>query len=172
METKKLLILLTRFPDRGSRLLRFLIGADYTHASIGLEEDRNTFYSFLCKGFAVEKVTRYARMHLADQPCKLYEVDVPAEAYEQVRFILQLFLKNRKALHYSRFGVAMCALHIPFKRRYRYFCSQFVAEILHHSRAVYLEKNSALYLPDDFQALSGSALCFEGDLGTLCGSLG
>lgn len=171
MKTKKLLILLTCFPDCGSRLLRLLTGAEFTHASIGLEEDRDTFYSFICKGFAVEKMTRYARMHVKHQPCRLYELDVPCSVYEQVRRLLQLFRDNRQTLRYSHLGVAACVLHIPFRRRYRYFCSQFVADILKHSRALRLSKDSALYLPDDLKALPGASLCFEGSLGTLGNSL-
>ena len=58
---RKISILLTRFPDNGSRAVSMLTRFYYTHASIGLDEDMNTFYSFVTKGFLVEKVTRYIR---------------------------------------------------------------------------------------------------------------
>ena len=50
---RKLFILLTRFPNNSSVFLEFVTGFHYTHASIGLEEDRNIFYSFVLKGFIV-----------------------------------------------------------------------------------------------------------------------
>ena len=59
MKKRKIFILLTKFYDTGSKLLRFATGTYYTHASIGLEEDMNTFYSFVLKGFIEEKITRY-----------------------------------------------------------------------------------------------------------------
>lgn len=59
--SKKVFVLLTQFPDLGSKALRFFPGAYYSHASIGLEEDRNIFCSFVYKGFIVEVITRYLR---------------------------------------------------------------------------------------------------------------
>lgn len=54
-EKKKIYILLTRFPDNDSKTIEFLTNSFYTHASIGLEDDLNTFYSFVTKGFMIEK---------------------------------------------------------------------------------------------------------------------
>lgn len=53
--TRKVYVLLTRFPDNGSKTIGFYTNFYYTHASIGLDEDMDTFYSFVKKGFFVEK---------------------------------------------------------------------------------------------------------------------
>lgn len=53
---RKLYILLTRFPDRGSKWIQVLSGCRYAHAAIGLDEDLNKFYSFKVKGFITEDV--------------------------------------------------------------------------------------------------------------------
>lgn len=43
----------------------------------------------------------------------------------------------------------LCALlHIPFRRRRRYFCSQFVAELLSASGAMALPHPAGFYLPE------------------------
>ena len=55
MEKKKILLLLSKFSDFKSRAIGFLTGFYFTHASIGLGEDKNTFYSFVDKGFIVER---------------------------------------------------------------------------------------------------------------------
>ena len=48
MEAKrKLYILLTRFPGKTAIAIHALTRCYYTHASIGLEEDLNTFYSIV-----------------------------------------------------------------------------------------------------------------------------
>jgi hypothetical protein len=53
-----------------------------------------------------------------------------------------------------------CLMHIPFKFKNRYFCSQFVAEILEHAGAVRLKKKNTLYLPH--QLLDGMEFLFPG----------
>ena len=47
MQQRKVFILLTRFLNNCTRTLETLTGCYYTHASIGLEENRNTFTSAL-----------------------------------------------------------------------------------------------------------------------------
>lgn len=48
---------------------------------------------------------------------------------------------------YSLFGTLLCFLHIPHKFHDKYFCSQFVAELLEKAGAVELRKEVSLYLP-------------------------
>ena len=71
----KINILLTRFPDNGSRAISFFKRSYYTNASIGSNEDMNTFYSFVWKGFLVEKVTKYVKPNVDPYPCSLYELE-------------------------------------------------------------------------------------------------
>ena len=48
------------------------------------------------------------------------------------------------------YGYEFCFVHIPFKRKKHYFCSQFVAEILAESGALKLKRRPSLYLPNHF----------------------
>lgn len=164
MTSKKVLVLLTRFPDNGSKVIEAMTGFFYTHASIGLNEDMNTFYSFVCKGFIVEKITRYIKPDRAPFPCQLYEMEVSEKVYEKVKKMLHSFAELKNSLHYSKLGVVLGLLHIPYKRKDYYFCSQFVAEVLEHGKAAKLRKNSTLYMPGDFRNLWGMRLIFEGNL--------
>ena len=59
---------------------------------------------------------------------------------------------RRGDYHYNYVGVALCLLHLPFRWRNRYFCSQFVAELLSASGAVSMRKAPSLYLPNHFPA--------------------
>ena len=61
---------------------------------------------------------------------------------------IERFTTNRNHYSYSRMGVILCLLHIPHKFKHRYFCSQFVTEMLAHAEAVDLKKNESLYLPE------------------------
>ena len=163
MVKRKIFILLTKFSDVGAKILTAVTGFDYTHASIGLEEDLNTFYSFVNKGFIVEQPTRYIRPGREPFPCLLYELEVSCEIYNSIKALLRKFTENKRFLRYTRVGIALCLLHIPYKKKHRYFCSQFVAEVLECGK-IPLKKDSSLYLPADFGTLPGIKLNFQGNL--------
>lgn len=163
-EKKKVYILLTRFPDNGSKVIQALTGSFYTHASIGLCEDMNIFYSFVVKGFIVEEITRYIKPDRAPFPCQLYEIEVSDKVYRAVKKLIEHFKERKHHMSYTRFGLVMSLLRIPFKRKDNYFCSQFVAEILKRAEVAKLKKFTVLYLPGDLSKLSEIKLVFEGNL--------
>lgn len=53
----------------------------------------------------------------------------------------------------------LCLLRVPHKFKNRYFCSQFVTEVLSQAGAIELKKKESLYLPgqlvDGFECLFG-----------------
>lgn len=170
---KKISILLLRFPGPGPQTFSLWTRFRYTHASIGLmEEDKNTFYSFANTGFRVEKLTRYIRPDWKPLPCQLYEIPVSEDAYERIQAILQSFVERKPNLQYSKLGVLMVMLQIPHKWKNRYFCSQFVAEVLREARAVPLKKDPSLYVPKDFIYLPQKELVFQGTLPDMVDSFG
>lgn len=161
---KKVYVLLTRFPDTGSKWIQAMTGFFYTHASIGLEEDMNTFYSFVTKGFIVEDIHRYIKPDRDPFPCQVYELEVSEKVYIAVKRVLQYYVRRKQKLAYTKLGVVLSLLRIPFKRKHKYICSQFVAEVLKRAKAVKLKKFTVLYLPGDFKKLSEMKLVFEGNL--------
>lgn len=164
MKNKKVFVLLTRFPDNGSKVIEAMTGFFYTHASIGLSEDMNTFYSFVAKGFIVEKITKYIRPDRIPFPCQLYEIEVSDKIYKSIRKLLNSYDEYRNNLHYTRLGLVMCLLRIPYKRKDHYICSQFVAEVLENAQVAKLKKDSTLYRPSDLSKLLSKCLIFEGNL--------
>ncbi len=140
---KYLCVLLTKYPDRFARVLARLSGQGYTHASIGLEEE-GRFYSFSFRGFTEETPDKLRRRGVTASRC--YRIPVADGAYRLVEAARQA------DYHYNYVGVALCLLHLPFRWRNRYFCSQFVAELLSASGAVSMRKAPSLYLPNHFPA--------------------
>ena len=165
---RKLYILLTRFPDKGSQAIEAMTGCYYPHASIGLEEDLNTFYSFVSKGFIVEKITRYVKPDRAPFPCLLFELEVSDKVYSRVKRILEYFVEFKGLVRYSKLGLALNLLKIPYKSsRFSYFCSHFVAEVLEKSGASKLRKASHRYFSDDLKRLPGMRLHFQGNMAAM-----
>ena len=172
MSTKKIYILLTKFADFRGRVLSFMAGSYYTHASIGLEEDPNTFYSFVLKGFRVEKLHRYLKPGREPYPVKLYEIEVAEHTYRKIKEIIDYFVAYKSRMHYTTFGLFLSLLRIPYQRKSTYFCSQFVAHILQQVGIIPAHHKPALYLPQDFSNLPGATLLFSGNMQTLFVHLG
>lgn len=164
---RKVYVLLTRLPGNSAKAIHVATGCYYTHASIGLEEDPDTFYSFLCRGFVVEKITRYVRPNRTPFPCQLYELEVSEKAYKSIKNLLESFVEKREDMRYTKLGVVLSMLRIPYRRKHHYFCSQFVAAVLKHTQVARLKKDSALYHPGDFENLPGMQLRFQGNLQSL-----
>ncbi len=173
MNNRKIYLLLTRFPDKGSMVIKRMKGIQYPHTSIGLDEDMNTFYSFLTKGFIVESVTRYVKPHREPFPCQLYELEVSQEVYDRVKEIVEYFVEFSGLFKYTKVGVILSLLRIPYVRsHFSYFCSEFVADVLHHSGAAKLNKKRNMYFADDLKQLPGMKLKHQGNLKTLINQLG
>lgn len=162
MKKKKIFILFTGYFGFVPEVLKVLTRFKYNHVSVGLEEDKNTFYSFVKTGFIVEKINRYIKPTREPFPCKLYEIEVKNNVYKKIKKILNDFVKNKKLFQYNKIGVILSLLNIPYRRKYHYFCSQFVAEVLQDSKILKTKKDSRLYFPKDFLKLPNMKLEFEG----------
>lgn len=164
---KRVFILMIRYPGAFADAMVRYTDYGYTHATIGLEEDLNTFYSFMHKGFVVEKVNRYLKPGRDPFPCALYEIEVSRKVYRRVKKLLNAYTARKRFLRYTHFSLICCFLHIPWKLPNRYFCSQFVAEVLQRGNVVRLSKNSAICLPRDFHELKETQLVFSGNIQTM-----
>ena len=138
-------VLLTTYPGRFSSVIARLSGRGYTHASIGLEEP-GRFYSFHFGGFAEETPESLRRQGVTRSRC--YRLSIPDAAYRRVEARIRALAAHREDYRYTCLGVWCCVLGLPFRRKNRYFCSQFVAELLAGSGAVPLRKAPCLYLPN------------------------
>ncbi len=166
-------ILLSNFLDTGSKVITALTGCRYPHASVGLDEDINTFYSFVSRGFIVEKISRYIKPGRAAYPCRLYTLEVSDRVYLRIKELISYFVKYKPYLGYSRLGIALSLLGIPYRPSpLRFFCSQFVAEVLERAGAVRLKKKSTRYFSDDLCSLPGMKLSFQGNMKTMLETYG
>lgn len=164
MPKRKLFVLLTQFPGFNSKALRWWTGFPYSHVSLGLDEDMNTFYSFVVKGFIVEDISRYNKPGRQPFPCELYALEVSEGTYLAVKKNMETFVSKRSTLAYTRLGLILTLINIPWRLKNQYICSHFVAQILQRCAAVRLKKDSTLYLPGDFPRLRELTMIFKGDL--------
>ena len=149
--SKAIYILLTKYSDRLSKAIGLFPGCEYMHASIGLE-DGKTFFSFNTKkGFCIEKPFNKVR----SAPRMLYRLDVPEHIHDDIAARIQAFINDKGLYKFNYLGIVFCILRmprwcIPLQRKDRYFCSQFVSELLSLSGAIKLHKSPLRFLPMDF----------------------
>ena len=143
VEKKTVTVLFTRYHRTVANLIYLFSGRGFTHASIALDEENQYFYSFNGKGFRKE----YPRKHkgISDKSISM-RLELPQEGFEKIKDKISEF--EQGDFEYSRLGVFFCLLRIPHKRRKKYFCSQFVAEVLQLSGEVQLKHHSSLYTPN------------------------
>lgn len=169
---KTIYILLTRSGTILSRIIGVLTADPYTHVSISFEEGLQPMYSSSRKngetmfpaGPCPEYFHRgYWKRH-PQTPCALYRLSVSNDAYAAALHEVDRIMQNAEAYHFNVWGLILCRMQIPHRRRRHYFCSQFVGEVLCRSNALTLPKDSSLMRPVDYMSLPELTCCYTGVL--------
>jgi inositol transport system substrate-binding protein len=169
---RKIYILLTRSRTVVSKTIGLLTGDEYTHVAIALDRDLKSLCSFsrhfrrlpLPAGLVEEPLSVE---HFGDVPCMLCAVTVTEPVYRNVRRTIHRMMREKERYSYSIKGLAMCRIGIAEKRPGKYFCSQFVSEVLGESGAVKLPKAPPLMRPQDFTGLPELECLYRGEMAGL-----
>jgi hypothetical protein len=162
-DTKKIYILLTKHKNLTALLLRFFTWNEYTHSSIALERD-GAHYSFNpVRGFTIERPIGKKRR---ETPCRLYCVEVGERTYEEIEARIKWFVDNPDEYKFNYVGLVFSILRIPVGIGNRYFCSQFVSDLLTSSEATALRKRPSRYFPRHFPKEDAFTLSFNGEAGS------
>jgi hypothetical protein len=170
---KNIFILLTRTSTPFSKAIRLVTHCDYTHASLGLYENSLEFFSFGRKeaytlpttaGFITENLVEGVLYRNQNSPCILYKLSVTNEVYKEIEERVRTFEMQPEQYSYSFLGTVLCYFNVPHAIKNKYFCSQFVAEILNETRALPLDKNPSLYHPSDFLKEANLEVYYEGTI--------
>lgn len=167
-----LYVLFSRSDTWFSELIYRFSPGEFTHAALALDEDLRYLYSFgrysphmpLPAGFVTENVHTGVYGRCGGSTCRVYRVEVSEEGYRRTVKILNYMQQNAEFYHYNLFGVALCAMRISYKRKARFFCSEFVAEMLRRADAVELPKPAHMMRPADLMELPQLQLIYEGPL--------
>ena len=169
---KTIYILLTRSGTLLSNLVYAVTGANYTHASLAFDEDLSCLYSSTRKngytmfpaGPSREYLNRGVFRLRENVPCALYALDVSDEAYTRARRRAEHMMAHGSLYQFNVIGLALCGMHIRWKRRRHYFCSQFVAEVLSRCGVIRLPNSASLMRPADFARLPELEKIYSGPI--------
>ncbi len=146
MENKYTLsVLFVNYEDFWSKVVYYILGRGYGHASIGVDENEEIYYSFNFKGFRRERPRKHEDI-VSKSVC--YKLSVSKEEYDKVVEMIEEFQSRRFEWKYNLMGLLLSRINIKRKKKDHYFCSEFVAEMLQRANVAEFSKSTAHYLPN------------------------
>ncbi|BCZ44812.1 hypothetical protein psyc5s11_08790 [Clostridium gelidum] len=165
-------IMITQTGTKFSRVLQLFTHAPYNHASIALDENLESLYSFarqnlyipIFAGFVKEDINKGVYKLHDNTLCKIYRISISEKQYLSLQKSIEEFERNEDKYSYNFVGLLTMLFNIPYHREHHYVCSQFVAYLLHDSKSINFEKHFSLVRPQDFTSLSELNLIYSGKL--------
>ena len=169
---KTIYLLLTRTQSCVSKVVHKITKDPYTHASLAFDPSLSEFFSSTRKngktmfpaGPCREYLGRGFFARYGKTPCALFTLDVEDEVYDKAYNECLSFANNSRLYKFNALGLMSCRFGKPLYRKNKYFCSQFVAEILNRANAVKLPKESGLIRPSDYLTVPEFKCVFKGDI--------
>lgn len=169
---KQIYILLSHSGSMLSRLINIYTKTNYTHVSLGLDKDLDELYSFgrlrpynpVLGGFIREDILNGTYTRFPNTKCAIYLLTVSEEQYERLNKEIKRFTLEQEKYKYNLLGLVGVIVNRPIQRKYSYFCSQFVSEVLTNSGINIIEKTPGLTSPVDFLECKDLKIIYEGQL--------
>ncbi len=143
------------------KVIQRKLDVNYNHCSISLQEDLESFWAFgrkkinnmFCAGFVEESKSRGFFEKFNTSKIAVIKVPVSGEQYQKLIDNIEVFKHQRDQYTFNALGLVYCYLGIDKKRKNKYFCAQFVSEVLNASDINLLDKPDTLVRPHDFLQL-------------------
>lgn len=176
---RSIYVLLTRSKTIASRIIYVFTRARFTHSSLSFGEELDQLYSFgrtyahlpLPAGFRIESLRKGFYKNNSHIPCALYEFRVSEESYAAAQEIIDRMTTSDIDYGYNIIGLLLCSLGITHKRKRKYFCSEFIAEVLQKSAAIEMPDPPSLTRPIDYASMPGGICLYEGTVGELVATI-
>lgn len=171
MKNRHIYIVLTRTNTVLSNLISFIKNDEYTHASISLDKDLKTMYSFGRKQTYNPFVGCFVKEDFYEGVFGLHpklkgqvlEINVTEEQYNKIERLLNEFISNSNYFKYNYLGLINSLLDRQSFCDNRFLCSEFVYYILNESGVAELSKPRNLVRPQDLLNIK-SNIIFKGNL--------
>jgi hypothetical protein len=166
-----LYIVLTRTNTMISKLIQISKNDKYTHASISLDKELNSMYSFgrrntynpLIGRFKKENINQGIYKLCNALPGVITEVEVSKEQYEKAKELLDYFISNSHLYKYNYKGLLYSLLNKPTCSENRFLCSEFVYHILKECGIAHLKTSGNLVRPQSLLNIKGRII-YNGNL--------
>ncbi|MBQ8043974.1 MAG: hypothetical protein IJ272_07505 [Clostridia bacterium] len=158
---KKIYILLMHTKTIPSRLVKVFTKYEYSHVAISLTKDcyktysfgRRSLYNILNGGLSIQQKDGKFFKKFNKTVCKIYELEVTDEQYEDLKKTLDDMEKTIDNYKYDFLGIVPRWFGKPVSFKDRFVCSYFVAHILQEANICTFSKDTCLIVPSDFEKL-------------------
>ncbi len=175
MKKRDIYILLSHSGSVFSKAINLYTKEPYTHVSIALDKNLHEFYSFgrikpynpVLGGFVKEDIEGGSFKRFPNTICALYSLKITYKQFRMLKRELNKFKREGDKYGYNLIGVVSAAFNYPIHREYKYFCSQFVSELLLKSGIKIIDKNPSLTAPMDLIANDELECIYKGYLSNI-----
>ncbi len=167
---KKIYIIQMHSGTIPAKLVRIFTGYKYSHVSLSLNKDCDKTYSFgrikvnnpFNGGFSIEHKNGPFFTKFNKTICRIFELEVTEEKYENIKNIIDDMEKNREKYKYDYLGIFLRFLRIPISLKNKYVCSNFLAEVLEKANIYKFNKKACFIKPKDFEDIKELKEIYEG----------
>lgn len=153
-----------------SRAIKVFSDSKYVHASISFDLSFKAMYSFgrtnpdnpFSGGFVEENLFGGVYKKYSSSECLIYKVRVTDEQYKFLLKEIEEFIKEKQKYRYNFLGLFGVLVNKPVKRKYYYFCSQFVSELLMKCDIYDSCKRPELIRPNELFSIDNKEVIYEG----------
>lgn len=159
-----------------SRTLKIITGANYNHASLSLENDLDTMYSFgrrhpynpLWAGYVKESPHYGTFKRFQKTDVIVLEIPVDEEAYSKIESRLEEMYQDKNQYHFNFIGLLLAAVHIHYSPKKKYYCSAFIRDTLVEFGIMEEGQVPPIVQPVHFLNVFGECEIYRGKLQDYC----
>lgn len=174
-DMKDIYILLTKTGTVLSKTIAKVTKDPYTHVGISLDKELTELYSFgrkskynpLNNGFVKEEMVGSIYEKNMECDCAMYKMQVTDEQYFKLKHEIMIMKLTESYYSYNLLGLVYYYIGLERKRENKYFCSEFVSEMLHRIDALPEGFVPERIRPADFTKMDVFQEVYSGSLGGL-----
>ena len=171
MNVKKIYIILSQTDTVLARTLKLVTGAEYNHASIGLDESMNEIYSFgrlhpknpFVGGFVRESKNGGTFKRFYKTRAVILRTEISDEDYRSIQGYFRSMYAHRREYCYNYKGLFLAFFGKAYRNERHFYCSEFVRHILIKFQIESSESFHDIIKPIDFLALKNWEIVYQGD---------
>ncbi|MBO5926145.1 MAG: hypothetical protein J6Q38_01115 [Clostridia bacterium] len=155
-----------------SKGLKVFTKDKYNHVSISLDSGLDEMCSFgryyayfpFWGGFVKESTKSGSLKRFKNTESLIIKISANEEKINGVRLKINQMFASKRKYRYDMIGVLLAKFGKNKKRKFRYYCSEFVKEILIENDILKREDCPEIMKPMDFLNVSGGEIIYEGSL--------
>ncbi len=170
--SKKVYIIISQTGSIVSKVLGLITGDMYNHVSVSLQGDLQKMYSFgrripyvmMPGGFVMESLGAGTFRRFPDAKGVVLVCDISSEQYYRLNSRIDDMYSRRFSYCYNYIGLALAAFNIYRKFNKRYYCSEFVKELLSDCDVIPQDCLGSIVKPMEFLQLDDFRIIYDGRL--------